>query len=295
MAGPDWVAGLTVAKLKDELKKRGQPTTGKKAELVARLEAYINEHEVTAVLRELAGSRVRHTRATRATCGRRAACLQGTPEEMKAARQAAGADNAAEASQGAGQADARPEAPSGQPGAPPSGAAAADEPGAEGAEKERPGAEEVEQAMAVDVAPAAAASAQADAREGAATAAPASGPVPAADQQAEKDKRQRTDMKQQAGKTPGKGLAGVAKRVGRPGGAGRPGAPKRPGPAGFGALTMADISADKLTKLAKENWSHGAEAKGERLPYAASLVAQLYRDELGGSGDKPPANRRRGA
>lgn len=46
MPGTEWVADLTVAKLKDELKKRGQPVVGKKAELAERLEAYVKEHEV---------------------------------------------------------------------------------------------------------------------------------------------------------------------------------------------------------------------------------------------------------
>jgi hypothetical protein len=35
-----------VADLKDELKKRGQPVGGKKAELAERLEAFIQENEV---------------------------------------------------------------------------------------------------------------------------------------------------------------------------------------------------------------------------------------------------------
>jgi hypothetical protein len=46
MPGTDWVAGLTVVKLKEELKKRGQAVAGKKAELVARLEEYIQQNEV---------------------------------------------------------------------------------------------------------------------------------------------------------------------------------------------------------------------------------------------------------
>ena len=46
MPGSDWVSGLTVVKLKDELKKRGQAVAGKKADLVARLEEYIQQNEV---------------------------------------------------------------------------------------------------------------------------------------------------------------------------------------------------------------------------------------------------------
>ncbi len=36
-----------MVKLKDELKKRGQPVAGKKAELVARLQEFISQHEVS--------------------------------------------------------------------------------------------------------------------------------------------------------------------------------------------------------------------------------------------------------
>ena len=46
MPGTEWVADLTVVKLKEELKKRGQAITGKKAELVERLEEYIQQNEV---------------------------------------------------------------------------------------------------------------------------------------------------------------------------------------------------------------------------------------------------------
>lgn len=39
----DWVHELTVVKLKDELKSRELATTGKKADLVKRLETYLTE------------------------------------------------------------------------------------------------------------------------------------------------------------------------------------------------------------------------------------------------------------
>jgi hypothetical protein len=42
----DWIQSLKVAELKDELKKRGQPINGKKAELAERFEAFINKNEV---------------------------------------------------------------------------------------------------------------------------------------------------------------------------------------------------------------------------------------------------------
>jgi apoptotic chromatin condensation inducer in the nucleus len=45
MASTDWIHELKVADLKEELKKRGQPVAGKKAELAARLEEYVKEHE----------------------------------------------------------------------------------------------------------------------------------------------------------------------------------------------------------------------------------------------------------
>ncbi|GAB4822403.1 hypothetical protein N2152v2_009449 [Parachlorella kessleri] len=45
--GVDWIHELKVAELKDELKKRGQPVSGKKAELAERLEAYVKENEAT--------------------------------------------------------------------------------------------------------------------------------------------------------------------------------------------------------------------------------------------------------
>lgn len=46
MSSTDWIAQLKVAELKEELKKRGQPVSGKKAELAERLEAYVKANEV---------------------------------------------------------------------------------------------------------------------------------------------------------------------------------------------------------------------------------------------------------
>lgn len=41
---------MKVSELREELKKRGQPVSGKKSELVERLTEYIKEHEVSAVV-----------------------------------------------------------------------------------------------------------------------------------------------------------------------------------------------------------------------------------------------------
>jgi hypothetical protein len=50
---------------------------------------------------------------------------------------------------------------------------------------------------------------------------------------------------------------------------------------------MTDISADRVTQLAAENW-----AGEERAAYSADLVSRLYREELGGGGERPPSQRR---
>lgn len=44
MAGAEWVAGLTVAQLKEELRTRGQAVSGKKAELAARLTEHLEQN-----------------------------------------------------------------------------------------------------------------------------------------------------------------------------------------------------------------------------------------------------------
>ena len=48
MSSTDWIQELKVVELKEELKKRDQPIAGKKAELAARLEEYVKEHEAGA-------------------------------------------------------------------------------------------------------------------------------------------------------------------------------------------------------------------------------------------------------
>lgn len=47
-----------MAELKDELKKRGQPVGGKKAELAERLEAFIQENEVGWSGAQAVGARI---------------------------------------------------------------------------------------------------------------------------------------------------------------------------------------------------------------------------------------------
>jgi hypothetical protein len=228
--------------------------------------------------------------------------MQGSPEEMEAARQGAGGDNAAgdddaEAS-GDNEADTAPDAAA--------ETKAADKVAAEQQPEPAPAAQQdEEQAMEVDataspaVDSAAADEQQAEEASAAAEvaagdeAAPAAAEDAAADAPApapagKKQKRGGKKQQQQQGKsTPGK-PAGVVKQQG--GGRGR----GPPGGRGFGALTMADISADKLTKLAAANWTGrgAATSASDRPPYNADLVATVYKEELGGGGDKPPAMRR---
>lgn len=61
--GAEWVHDLKVAELKEELKKRGLPVSGKKADLAERLEAYVVENEVCACVQcQLAASWCQHSR-----------------------------------------------------------------------------------------------------------------------------------------------------------------------------------------------------------------------------------------
>lgn len=251
--------------------------------------------------------------------------MQGSPEEMEAARQGAGGDNAAgdddaEAS-GDNEADTAPDAAA--------ETEAADKVAAEQQPEPAPAAQQdEEQAMEVDAtaspavdsavadeqqAEEALAAAEVAAGDEAAPAAAEDAPAPAP--AGKKQKRGGKKQQQQQGKsTPGK-PAGVVKQQGggRGRGAGGRGAGGRggggrgrgggrgggrgrgpPGGRGFGALTMADISADKLTKLAAANWTGrgAATSASDRPPYNADLVATVYKEELGGGGDKPPAMRR---
>ncbi|KAL4443940.1 hypothetical protein ABPG75_011677 [Micractinium tetrahymenae] len=312
MPGTDWVEKLTVAKLKDELKKRGQPVAGKKAELVARLQEYISQHE-------------------------------GTPEEMAAAEQAAqagggdganeGAGAAAEAEQEAPEEGQQPAAgvaaaeqpaqqeaeqpaagqadPAAEPSAEPQQAA---EPAAQAEQQQQQGGQQEGEAMEVDAAAPAAGGEEQPAAAGGDGAAEAAAGQQAQAKKAGGKQRKRGGKKKSdkggRGGTPAK-PAGVAKRAGRGGrggrgtgrgtgrgagrggrGGGRGGRGRGPRPGGFGALTMADISADALTKLADANWSAAALAGGERPAYSAELVGKVYKEELGGGGDKPPTLRR---
>lgn len=73
------------------------------------------------------------------------------------------------------------------------------------------------------------------------------------------------------------------RRQGGSGGVNRPrkvGVP-RPGRGG-GALTLADISGDKLTQLAEATWSAAALTGGKAPTFDPELVEQIYGSELGG-------------
>ena len=60
------------------------------------------------------------------------------------------------------------------------------------------------------------------------------------------------------------------------------------------------ITSDKLTQIAQENWSSargagGAEVKAEdkpKKPFSPDLVKSIYMEELGGAGDKSPSLKR---
>ncbi|PSC68726.1 Intron-binding aquarius [Micractinium conductrix] len=290
MPGTEWVDALTVAKLKDELKKRGQPVSGKKAELAERLHEYIAEHE-------------------------------GTREQMSAAKKAAGAGGSAaaggdeeEASEDPAAAEAAAE-PEAQPAAAAEPAAAAAEPeqaAAQVAEQaaepaaEQPaepaaGAEQQEAAaMEVDGGAGAAEAPAAPGGEAAAAAAGA-GKTPGTGKQ-----RKRGGKKKKQGQTPGQPgkPAGVTKRSGVAGRGrgGRGGTPAAAPPAAGATRAAAGEAAGAAPQiappagvgaLAEANWSARAlAAEGGAPEYDPQLVAKIYKEELGGGGDKPPASRR---
>ncbi len=67
---------------------------------------------------------------------------------------------------------------------------------------------------------------------------------------------------------------------------------KQSKPPSGGALTMADISKDELTQLAKNTWSAAALQSGAKSSeFKPALVEQIYKNELGG-GVQEPAPRR---
>lgn len=95
----------------------------------------------------------------------------------------------------------------------------------------------------------------------------------------------------------GKGVqeshAEKTKKQGSKGGAakGREGKGANKPPRGGGALTMADISQDSLTRLAGDTWSAAVLDSGEAPEFDSSLVDKIYREELGGGAQEPVPRR----
>ena len=264
MPALDWIAGLTVAKLKDELKKRKQPVGGKKAELIERLEGYIKEHEVRAGgRRRWAGGGVgcsayslRHT------------CLipQATPEEMAAAEHAAtGAEPAAEAPEEEGEEKAAEEVAAGEEDK------AAEEPAAAAAAQAAPEAgPAADQEAAAPPGEAQDEPMEVEAAEQVVVVVPAVPDKAPQRQQQQQGRGQRQQQRQQQ-------QQGRGPRPQRPGG---------------GALTMSDITTDELTKTAEANWSAAALASGKPPAFDPKVVQRIYTSELGGAAAGPPSLRR---
>ncbi|GFR52138.1 hypothetical protein Agub_g14653, partial [Astrephomene gubernaculifera] len=57
-------------------------------------------------------------------------------------------------------------------------------------------------------------------------------------------------------------------------------------------LTVAEIATDKLTKLARRNWSNEARAQDKPPEFKPKLVQSIYRTELGGGSSRGPSLRR---
>ena len=92
----------------------------------------------------------------------------------------------------------------------------------------------------------------------------------------------------------GRGGRGGGRGGGGRGGRGRGGGPDNDGgaapayrPAG-GALTVADLAADPITRLAATHWAPGRPPS----PFDPALVARLWAEELGGGCPAPPPRRR---
>jgi hypothetical protein len=245
--------------------------------------------------------------------------LQNSPEERAAAE--AGAKGGAAEADGEEREEEEEEEQEAEPASQPQGEQPEPDVAEPTAAAAEPAAEQEGQAMDVDATASAPAAGEKQAAAAAAADGGAEHEAAAADTPAEAvasqpgvgKGRKRGGKKQQGDKQPGK-PAGVAKGpagrsggrgggrggLGRGRGGGRGGGRaggrghKQQHAGGFGALTMADISADKLTKLAEANWSARAlEAGGGKPPaYDADLVARVYREELGGGADKPPTLRR---
>lgn len=56
--------------------------------------------------------------------------------------------------------------------------------------------------------------------------------------------------------------------------------------------TTAQIAADKLTKVADENWSTAAKSRPKPPPFKSSVVDQIYNSELNGNQDTAPKLKR---
>lgn len=57
---------------------------------------------------------------------------------------------------------------------------------------------------------------------------------------------------------------------------------------------LAQISKDRLTQLAQENWSPAALQSDSPPAFSSALVEEIYNTELGGNSNKPPSSRRLG-
>ncbi|GIL75166.1 hypothetical protein Vretimale_7780 [Volvox reticuliferus] len=64
--------------------------------------------------------------------------------------------------------------------------------------------------------------------------------------------------------------------------------PKQPG----SLLTVAEIVTDKLTRIARKNWSNAARSRDPPPAFKPKLVWSIYRDELGGASMRSPSFKR---
>ena len=57
-------------------------------------------------------------------------------------------------------------------------------------------------------------------------------------------------------------------------------------------LVLAQIAADRLTKVAEENWSAAAQSAEKPPSFRPELVQEIYKRELGGGAASPPKLKR---